>query len=287
VLDGVVLIDKPAGMTSHDVVDVVRRKLGTKKVGHGGTLDPDATGLLVLGVGRATRLLAYAQSAPKRYTAVARLGSTTTTQDAAGEVLHASDVDVDEHAVASALKEFVGEIDQLPPMVSAVKIGGERLYKKARRGEEIERPVRRVTVYDAALLDFHSPEATLDIRCSAGTYVRTLVHDLGVAIGCGAHLASLRRMEAGGHRVEDAIDLDLIDREQLRPLIEAVAGMARLELDAELARLVRDGRPIHARVAGATEGEPVAVVHDGELLAVYRVSQRVLTADRVLARPSQ
>jgi tRNA pseudouridine55 synthase len=283
--DGVLVIDKPAGMTSHDVVDVVRRRLGTKKVGHGGTLDPDATGVLLIGVGRATRLLSYAQNARKRYMAVARLGITTTTQDAAGERVEVREVAVDESDVATALKGFVGEIDQIPPMVSAIKVGGERLYKKARRGEDVARPPRRVCIYDAALVKFSSPRATLDIACSGGTYIRTLVHDLGTALGCGAHLESLRRTEAAGHGLANAVDLESLGRESLRPSLDAVAGLARVEVDGENARLVGDGRPIPA--PSNSESGPVAVVHGGALIAVYRRTGDRLVAERVLSGKSQ
>lgn len=282
--DGVLVIDKPAGMTSHDAVDVVRRRLSTKKVGHAGTLDPDATGVLVVGVGRATRLLDYAQSIPKRYTAVARLGATTTTQDAAGEVLEKKEVTVHEDDVVAGLKQFVGQIDQVPPMVSAVKVGGERLYKKARRGEEIERAPRRVTVYEATLRGFESPDATIEIRCSAGTYVRTLIHDLGQWLGCGAHLLALRRTEAGGHTIADAIEIAAIDEGALRPLADALFGFSQIEIDDDHARLVGDGRPLEASDFDISSDDPVAVVHRGELLAVYRPSGDRLVADRVLAR---
>jgi tRNA pseudouridine55 synthase len=283
--DGVLVIDKPAGMTSHDVVDVVRRRFGTKKVGHGGTLDPDATGVLLIGVGRATRLLSYAQNARKRYMAVARLGITTTTQDASGEPVEVREVAVDESDVATALKGFVGEIDQIPPMVSAIKVGGERLYKKARRGEDVARLPRRVCIYDAALVKFSSPRATLDIACSGGTYIRTLVHDLGTALGCGAHLESLRRTEAAGHGLENAVDLESLGRESLRPSLDAVAGLARVEVDGENARLVGDGRPIPA--PSNSESGPVAVVHGGALIAVYRRTGDRLVAERVLSGKSQ
>jgi tRNA pseudouridine55 synthase len=280
--DGVLVIDKPAGMTSHDVVDHVRRRLRTKKVGHGGTLDPDATGILVIGVGRATRLLTYGQSAPKRYTAVARFGSTTTTQDARGDVLEIKDVAINERDVSGALRKFIGTIDQVPPMVSAVKIGGERLYKKARRGEDVDRPSRPVTIFDASVLAFDHPEATLDIRCSAGTYIRTLVHDLGLALGCGAHLRALRRTEAGGHGLGDTITLDAVNANTLRPVADAVAGLSRVEVDHDRARLVRDGRPLENFELDAAAPEPVAVMHNGELIAVYRVDGVSLVAERVL-----
>ncbi|HEX2051488.1 MAG TPA: tRNA pseudouridine(55) synthase TruB [Actinomycetota bacterium] len=283
-MDGVVVVDKPAGMTSHDVVDALRRRLGTRKVGHAGTLDPDATGVLVLGVGRATRLLAYAQAAPKRYAAVARFGVTTTTQDASGDVVERRPARVAAADVERALPRFTGAVEQVPPMVSAVKVGGERLYRKARRGEEVERHARRVVVYELALTSFEpgdAPAATLDVACSAGTYVRTLVHDLGAALGCGAHLERLRRTEASGFTLADAVALDAVTAAELRPASDAVRALPRVEVDAAAARAVRHGRPLPAP-PGAGDG-PAAIVHDDRLLAVYRRADDRLVADRVVS----
>lgn len=278
-LDGVVVVDKPRGMTSHDVVDAARRRLGTRKVGHAGTLDPDATGLLILGAGRATRFLAYAQAAPKAYDAVAQFGAVTSTQDASGEVLERRDVDVTRADVERALAGLVGEIEQVPPMVSAVKVGGERLYRLARRGEEVERGARRVIVYAARVTayDGEAARAAIEVECSAGTYVRTLVHDLGITLGCGAHLAELRRTRAGGFTLDDAISLDAVSPEVLRPLADAVRVLPSLQVDAEEAEAVRHGRPLRHVAPG-----PVAVLHDGNLMAVYRPAGEDLVADRVV-----
>ena len=276
-------------MTSHDVVDAARRRLRTKRIGHGGTLDPGATGVLVLGVGKATKLLRYAQASPKRYRATARFGTTTTTQDAAGDVVEQRPAKITSEDVSVALKDFVGDIDQIPPMVSAVKVGGERLYRKALRGEEVERAARRVTVYSLKLLDFveeglaGAPEATLDVSCSAGTYVRTLVHDVGAALGCGAHLISLRRIAAGGWEEGDAVALDSIGPGDLRPLSDAVRDLPALEVGEDGASLVADGRPLEVRT-DVPEGGLVAVLHDGDLLGVYRRRGQNLVADRVVPR---
>jgi tRNA pseudouridine55 synthase len=287
VIDGVLVIDKPSGMTSHDVVDEVRRRLGTRRVGHGGTLDPDATGVLVVGVGRATRLLSYAQQAPKRYRAVATFGAATTTQDASGEVVARRPTEgLDAARVASALPHFVGTIEQLPPMVSAVKVGGRRLYERARRGEEVERRPRRVTVYALELVRFEpgvEPQATLDVRCSAGTYVRTLVHDLGEALGTGAHLRALRRIAAGGFGEDDALALGEVGEHALRPPVDVLGAMARVEVDAVAAREVRHGRALPPP-DGVGEGEPVAIVHAGSLLGVYERRGGRLVAQRVMTR---
>ena len=282
-MDGILVIDKPAGMTSHDVVDQVRRRLGTRKVGHAGTLDPDATGILIVGVGKATRLLSYAQDTPKRYRAAARFGVTTSTQDASGAVLETKDVALSTEDVAIGLKGFLGDIEQIPPMVSAVKIGGERLYKKALRGEEVERPPRRVTVYELDLVDYDDKDlATIDVRCSAGTYVRTLIHDLGRELGPGAHMHSLRRTEAGGFGLDDAVQLDDIDQGKLRSILDAVRELPRLDVDAESEMLVQNGRPIPAPNDGAEAR--YAIVRDDRLLAVYEKRDDRLVADRVVPR---
>ena len=288
--DGVVAVDKPAGMTSHDVVDRVRKIFGTRKVGHAGTLDPAATGVLVVGIGRATRFLSYAQAAPKRYTAVARLGIVTTTHDATGKVVAENPVQVERGAFERVLTDFAGDIEQIPPMVSAVKVGGERLYKKARRGEEVERSARRVTIYDLRLLEWRQadhPEATLDLICSGGTYVRTLIHDIGAALGCGAHMVSLRRTEAGGFDEGDAVALEELDPAHLRPLIDALKVLPVVAIDDDAARLVVHGRPLEdpdRLGVDLREGEPVALSSGGNLLAVYQRRGASLVPDRVLSR---
>ncbi len=289
-MDGIVVVDKPVGMTSHDVVDEARRRLGTTRVGHAGTLDPDATGVLVLGVGKATRLLSYVQAQPKRYSAVARFGVDTTTGDASGRVVRRRRAQLTAEAVEEAAQAFTGEIEQVPPMVSAVKVGGERLYRKARRGEEVERPPRRVVVHDLRLLEFGAgaePEARLEIVCSAGTYIRALVADLGAQLGCGAHVVSLRRTEAGGFSEEDAVPLEAIEEARLRPMLEAVRFLPRVAVDHALAAKVSNGQALDAgafaQVEGYEEGAPLALVSGGDLLAIYaRLGDR-LRAERVLS----
>lgn len=289
--DGVLVVDKPRGMTSHDVVDEVRRRFRTRKVGHAGTLDPDATGVLVCGLGKATRFLSYSQGVPKRYLADAVLGVTTSTQDASGRVIEERPALVSEHDVAALLPGFTGAILQVPPMVSAVKHEGERLHVKARRGEEVERKARQVHVHTFDLTGWRPgqrPEATLDVGCSAGTYVRTLVHDLGAQLGCGAHLRALRRTEAGGFTLADSVPLDRIDSRHLLPLIEAVRGLRRIDVDDAGRAVVAHGRPLPPALTQAAKGdvgpgeEPVAVVWDGELLGVYRWRADALVPERVV-----
>lgn len=284
-MDGVLVVDKPGGMTSHDVVARVRKVLGTRKVGHGGTLDPDATGVLVLGIGRATRLLSYAQGDSKRYAARVRFGTSTTTQDASGEVLERKLAEVTKEDVERELKAFRGTIDQVPPMVSAVKIGGERLYRKARRGESVERPARTVTIHSLEMSDFEGgaePEVSLEIECSGGTYVRTLAHDLGANLGCGAHLASLRRTRSGAFSLDDAVPLDEVGPEALLPLLDAVRGLPKLEVDEPTADKIAVGRPLE-RLPSEHLG-PCALVRDGELLAIYRNETDRAVPDKVIPR---
>jgi tRNA pseudouridine55 synthase len=285
--DGVLVVDKPAGMTSHDVVGAVRRALrsagvGSKrkhgpKVGHAGTLDPDATGVLVVCLGRATRLVPYLQASQKTYDARIRLGSTTSTLDASGEVLTEQDASrVDEASLCEALKSFVGDIEQIPPMVSAVKVGGERLYAKARRGEEVERQPRPVTIHDIVLEDFQpgpAAEATFLVTCSAGTYIRTLAADVGERLGVGAHLAALRRLGSGRFSTESAVDLDkvveMVAQHRLHEILispaDAASDYPRVIADAGLATALAHGKDLPVTgLAG-----PVAVVDgDNRLLAM-------------------
>ena len=202
---GLLLVDKPAGMTSHDVVDHIRKAAHIRRVGHTGTLDPGATGLLILCVGKATRLSEHLTRMDKTYEGVMRLGVTTDSYDLDGKVVEENAVPaLDAGQIQTVCNDFVGQIDQIPPMVSAVKVGGERLYKKARKGETVDRPARQVTVFEFSVSNYAPPEAQVRVRCTSGTYVRGLCHDVGQRLGCGAALAQLRRTAVGPHRVEDA-----------------------------------------------------------------------------------
>lgn len=267
-LNGILVVDKPAGITSHDVVDRLRRALGVRRIGHAGTLDPPATGVLVVGVGRATRLLRFLEVHDKEYRAEVVFGATTTTQDASGDIVAVRDASaLDAAAVEGALAGFVGEIEQVPPMVSALKVGGERLYRKARRGEEVERAPRRVTVHEARIEAFEPgsrPRATIRVRCSKGTYVRALAADLGAALGAGAHLAALRRTAVGPYREDQAIALEAAGASSLRPMADAVAGYPRREVDAAGARALARGEPL----AAAGIGVPYAVFGPDGLVAM-------------------
>ena len=264
-MNGLLLIDKPAGITSHDAVDRVRRALGVRKVGHAGTLDPAATGLLLLGVGRATRLLRFLGELEKVYDGSGVLGVETTTLDAEGEVVRESSVGVNERDLRAAMQEFVGEIDQVPPAYSAVKVGGEKLYRAARAGRPIEAAPRRVEVFEFELRAFTTPRFDFSVRCSGGTYVRSLVADVGTRLGCGAHLARLRRLAIGSFRVEEAGPPD--EPPQLLPLDRAVEHLPSLTLQEEEAKVAVHGQCLGpAGIAGPYR----AVAPDGRLIGIYR-----------------
>ncbi|MCH6257939.1 tRNA pseudouridine(55) synthase TruB [Puniceicoccaceae bacterium K14] len=208
-LEGVLFIDKPTGMTSHDVVDKVRRKLKMKRIGHAGTLDPAATGLLVILVGKATKLSQSLMSLDKVYSGTIKLGETTNTQDAEGEVTVTKPVpELSEAEILKHMESFIGDQYQTPPMFSAIKINGQPLYKMARKGKEVEREPRFIRVSKFELLKFESPTITFSLDCTKGTYVRTIANDLGERIGCGAHLSSLRRDASDRFSVKQAVRLD-------------------------------------------------------------------------------
>lgn len=260
--DGLLVVDKPAGPTSHDVVERVRRCFRTRQAGHLGTLDPTATGLLLVALGAATRCIPVWQGGAKTYEATLRLGITTRTQDLSGEVLATAEPRVDEAAVRAAARAFTGTILQVPPMVSALKHRGERLHDLARRGVEVERAPRRITVHAWEWLAFAPPDATFRVTVSAGTYVRTLVHDLGAALGCGAALAALRRTRSEPFGLERAVTgaaLDTLAPEALWAhggiaLAEALAHLPALTLEPrEAVQIAHGGRPERLRAGVATE----------------------------------
>lgn len=271
------IIDKPAGCTSHDVVDQVRRALGTRKVGHAGTLDPDATGVLVMGVGLGTKLLQFVTGADKTYIGQLTLGVETSTLDAAGEVTARHEMSVTPEQVAAAAKTFVGDIEQIPPMVSAVKVDGKRLHELAREGKEIEREPRPVTVSRFDVAATEDPLVyDLVVDCSSGTYIRTLAADLGAALGGGAHLSLLRRTAVGPFVSDDCCATDDII---LRPLLDLVRGMAVIDVDETVASQVRNGRPL-----GPAPGSGRLIVRGpaDELLAVYEARDGELRPVKVL-----
>ena len=267
---GLVVIDKPAGMTSHDVVARVRRTLGTRKVGHAGTLDPMATGVLVLGFGRATRLLGHLMLTEKAYDATVRLGVATTTDDAEGEVVAAVSAEgVTEQTVRDALEAFVGDIEQVPSTVSAIKVDGRRAYALARQGEQVELAARPITIRALAAGEFRREGECLDfqlrIACSSGTYIRAIARDLGDALGVGGHLTALRRTSVGPFTLEDA-DPDPSHLHHVVPITEAArAAFPAYDLDDQQAAAVRVGRPLEL----ALEETTAVFAPDGEFLALY------------------
>jgi tRNA pseudouridine55 synthase len=258
---GLVIVDKPGGMTSHDVVARVRRLAGTKKVGHAGTLDPMATGVLVVGVEKATRLLGYLTLTEKEYAATIRLGQSTSTDDAEGEITRSAPAaDVSAETLHKAVAGLVGEIQQVPPAVSAIKVGGQRAYKLTRAGAAPELPARPVTVYEFTITAVRREAELLEVdatvRCSSGTYIRALARDLGTALGTGGHLTGLRRTRVGGYSVQDARTLEqLADRFEVLPLAQAAsAAFPRRNLTADEARRLANG----GRLAAAAGPDPQA-----------------------------
>ena len=263
---GIAVVDKPPGVTSHDVVGMLRRRFGERQVGHAGTLDPDATGVLVVAVGKATRLLRFVEKTRKGYTGEVVLGTSTSTLDSAGDVLDSFDMSavtlddarraVDEH--------LMGDIEQIPPMVSAIRVNGKRLHELAREGIEIERAPRPVTIHRFDVTGWVAPEVlSIDVECSAGTYIRTLADDLGRLLGGGAHLRNLRRTHVGAFTIAEAGPPDECE---LLPVASAVRSLTVVTVDDAVAALVANGR-----VLDAWDGDGPWAVFDGtgELLAVY------------------
>lgn len=248
-IEGILNIDKPGGITSHDVVNRIRALSGVRRVGHAGTLDPLATGVLLLCVGRATRLVEYLVGQRKCYEATVRLGQTTNTYDTEGEVVAERPYHhITRNALATALEQFRGTIQQRPPIYSAIKKEGQPLYKLARQGIEVDVPLRTVTLYELELLVWDLPQVDLRVACSSGTYIRSLAHDLGEALGCGGHLAALRRTAIGSFNDQEAVPLATLSRENLPDYLQksdtAVAHLPCLHLPAEEAWRLRQGQRI-------------------------------------------
>ncbi|CAN5548995.1 tRNA pseudouridine(55) synthase TruB [soil metagenome] len=271
VAPGLVVVDKAGGMTSHDVVSRVRRLAGTRKVGHAGTLDPMATGVLVLGVDRATRLLGHLMLTEKRYDATIRLGAATTTDDAEGEVTATADPAllgaVTEQQVRDELGRFVGDIEQVPTAVSAIKVDGKRAYQRVRDGEQVELEARPVTIHELTVTEVALPDVSISVRCSSGTYIRAIARDLGVALGVGGHLASLRRTAVGAFDLGTARTLeDLGEDFAVLPIADAArATFPALDLDDAAAADVEVGRRLDLELAGVT----ALFAPDGRFLALY------------------
>jgi tRNA pseudouridine55 synthase len=282
-MNGFLIIDKPAGITSHDVVAIVRRILKQKKVGHTGTLDPFATGVLPVALGEATKIISYLDESVKEYRAIMRLGISTDSQDLTGKIVQQKDEgSITEARVLEAFAAVTGSISQVPPMFSAVKQGGVPLYKLARRGEEVERTARPIIIHTLSMNHFQLPFVTFTVRCSRGTYVRTLANDLGESLGCGAHLVELRRTRSGSFTDDMALELEYLqtrfDEGQLSDLLisplQALAHLPTVTLTEMGAKNVGFGRsPSEVDFEtypeeGIQEGQTVCLVHGDKLLAI-------------------
>jgi tRNA pseudouridine55 synthase len=279
-------VDKPAGLTSHDAVQRVRRALRTRQAGHTGTLDPFATGLLVVLVGRATRLARFVEPQPKTYLATARLGARTDTDDLTGAVLEEAPVEgLSGDRVREALAGFLGEQRQRPPAYSAKHVGGERSHRLARRGAMVEPPETTVTVHRIEPVAWDPPSLTFRATVSAGTYLRAIARDLGERLGVGAHLTALRREAIGGLRVEDAVALDRVAPEALLPPARVLRHLPAVELDPTARAAVVHGRAVADGGGAQQSGGPVMLVSGAELVAVARPEQGWLKPTVVLASP--
>jgi len=278
-ISGVLVVDKPVGLTSHDVVQIIRKGTNIRRAGHTGTLDPRASGVLVVLIGPAVRLSEYVSASDKRYQAVIRLGETTDTYDSEGRVTSTSPVEITEEQFVEALQQFVGEIEQVPPPYSAVKVQGRRAYEMAREGEEVDLQPRKIKVYSLELLEWAPPEAVIDIHCSSGTYIRSLANDLGKVLGCGAHLVGLRRTRSGRFTLRDAVPLRKLREafqngtwyQYLIPAAEALADWPAIELDHEQVELIRHGH----RIPGQPGiGKMVRAINEqGELVALLEFDE--------------
>lgn len=273
-MDGIVNVNKPLGITSHDVVYRLRRLLGIKKIGHTGTLDPDASGVLPMCVGKGTKLAEMLTATDKQYLAELTLGAFTDTQDASGEVLDRFEVNVTEGEIREKIAGFVGEISQIPPMFSAIKVNGKKLYELAREGKTIEREARTVTIQNIEVqkIDLTKKTVTMLVDCSKGTYIRTLCNDIGAALGCGGYMSALTRTKTGRFCIEESFALEQIeemlqngDHSFMVPVAEALPEYRRITLAEKNAKKVRNG--IKISVEGLIEGETYRIFDEsGEFL---------------------
>ena len=278
-MNGIVIVDKPAGWTSQDVTARLRRVFNTRRIGHGGTLDPMATGVLPVFVGRATRGVEFFEHAEKAYEAVLRLGLTTDTEDVTGEVLEQREVNVSEAEFLGILPQFRGEIQQIPPMYSALKVNGQKLCNLARKGVEVERKSRTVTIFELECLEFTGQTARLRVRCSKGTYIRTLCKDIGQALGCGGCMESLRRVQAGEYTISESVPLaTLLETEDPEQYLRAVDSMFRgypaVTLTAKQELRCRNGNSFSIALA---DGKYRAYSENGEFLMLAQVEAGVMS----------
>ncbi len=278
-MNGIVIVDKPQGWTSQDVTARLRRVFNTRRIGHGGTLDPMATGVLPVFVGRATRGVEFFEHAEKIYEATIRLGLTTDTEDVTGEVLSQQDVAISEQDFLNILPKFRGKIQQIPPMYSALKVNGQKLCDLARKGKEVERQPREIEIFQLECLEFAGGTARLRVRCSKGTYIRTLCKDIGEALGCGGCMAALRRVTAGEYTIDEAVPLqELLDAENPEPYLRQVDTMFRnhpaVTLTANQEKRCRNG---NAFSIGLREGTYRAYSQNGEFLMLAKVEDGIMS----------
>ena len=281
-VSGILVVDKPVGLTSHDVVDIIRRGTNIRRAGHTGTLDPRASGVLVVLIGPAVRLSEFVSASDKRYQAILRLGSSTDTYDAEGRFTRqptTSPADVTEQQFNEVLQRFIGEIEQTPPPYSAVKVHGRKAYEMARQGEEVDLTPRKINVYHLEILEWAPPEVVIDVHCSSGTYVRSLANDVGTALGCGAYLVGLRRTKSGRFSLRDATPLRKLQEafaagnwyQYLIPAAEALAEWTAVELNPDEVEEVKHGH----RVKAAPDAQPGlvrGVSMAGELIAIMELA---------------
>lgn len=281
-ISGILVVDKPVGMTSHDVVEIVRKGTNIRRAGHTGTLDPRASGVLVILIGPAVRLSEFVSASDKRYQAILRLGSATDTYDADGRFTRqpSEQLDVTEEQFEEVLQRFVGEIEQTPPPYSAIKVHGRKAYEMARKGEEVELAPRKINVYHLEVLEWTPPEVVIDAHCSSGTYIRSLANDVGAALGCGAYLVGLRRTKSGRFSLRDATPLRKLQEaftagnwyQYLIPAAEALADWPGVELNPDEVEEVKHGHRVKA-AADAQPGLVRGVSMAGELIAIMDLAQ--------------
>ncbi len=277
--NGILIVNKPEGWTSQDVVSKLRGVFHEKRVGHGGTLDPMATGVLPVFFGRATRAVEFFEHADKKYVATVRMGLITDTQDTTGNVLEQREVSISDSDVQAVLPKFIGKIEQIPPMYSAIKIGGKKLYELARAGKEVERKPRAIEIFSLEMKHLTENDWQLTVHCSKGTYVRTLCHDIGLALGCGACMASLQRIAAGAYELSESVSMeDLIADEnresRLLPVDSLFAHLPALTMTAAQEKCIRNGASFTRR--GVIAGRYRVYGQNGEFLALCEAKNEIL-----------
>ena len=278
-MNGIVIIDKPQEWTSQDVTARLRRVFNTRRIGHGGTLDPMATGVLPVFVGRATRGVEFFEHAEKTYEATLQLGLTTDTEDTSGEVLSRQEVHISETEFSNILPRFRGKIMQVPPMYSALKVGGQKLVDLARKGKTVERQPREIEIFELEMLEFSGDTARLRVRCSKGTYIRTLCKDIGEALGCGGCMAALRRVQAGEYTIDEAVPLhELLDaknsEQYLRPVDSMFRNHPAVTLSAKQETRCRNGNSFSVKMENGTYR---AYSQNGEFLALSKVEDGIMS----------